>query len=365
VRLVRKLFFAFTAIILGCCCVFCEDTIQKSTEAFTLPVSSAPATFIIKAVGDIMMGSLYPESNLPKNIKENIFENVAGDLEGADILLGNLEGAITEREKSVKKVNKKNAFAFRMPKEYISYLVKSGFTVLNVANNHARDFGPEGLEDTICNVESSSIACTGPAGKITLFERNGIKIGIVSFYWNELFNDLTNIPRVTSKVARYKEGLDVLIITFHGGGEGEKFLHVKDRMEIFEGAKRGNLVKFAHAAIDAGADIVIGHGPHLPRAMEFYKGKLIAYSLGNFCTYGGFNLLGPRKYSLVLEVELDAKGGFVTGRIHPVILQNRGIPYSDSTGESIKLIRNLTSDDFPDSPILIDDSGVIKKAGSQ
>jgi len=119
-------------------------------------------------------------------------------------------------------------------------------------------------------------------------------------------------------------------------------------------------VKFSKAAIDSGADFVFGHGPHIPRAIITYKEKIIAFSLGNFCTYSYFNLKPPNNISLILEVSLDGTGNFVSGRIIPIILKNEGIPFYDENKEAIKLIRQLTETDFPKNNIIITDDGDIK-----
>lgn len=120
---------------------------------------------------------------------------------------------------------------------------------------------------------------------------------------------------------------DVVIVSFHGGAEGENALHVTGMKEMFAGENRGNVREFAHQAVEAGADLVIGHGPHVLRAMEVYRKKLIAYSLGNFLTYGMFNLKGPNGTGAILQVRIDSEtGGFLSGRIVPTSLQQGGTP---------------------------------------
>jgi hypothetical protein len=116
--------------------------------------------------------------------------------------------------------------------------------------------------------------------------------------------------------------------------------------------------------IDNGADLILGHGPHIPRALELYKGKLIAYSLGNFMGYRTLSTQAQLAYSLVLEVELNNQGDFVSGKIIPVQLNRQGIPYPDRQGHSIKLIRQLTRSDFPKTPLIIDKNGRIVSLGS-
>ena len=135
------------------------------------------------------------------------------------------------------------------------------------------------------------------------------------------------------------------------------------RTEIFFGEKRGNLPLFAHTVIDAGADLVLGHGPHVLRGMEIYKGRLIAYSLGNFATYGWFRLEAETALSMVLETTLDADGKFVSGRIHPVKQEGRGGPLPDESGAAIRKVRELSNADFgPSAPKIADDGSVTTAA---
>lgn len=134
-------------------------------------------------------------------------------------------------------------------------------------------------------------------------------------------------------------------------------------MEYFGKEKRGNLVKFSHLAIDHGADFILIHGPHIPRAMELYKNKLIVYSLGNFITYKSFSTSGYKKYAYLLQIDVNAKGDFIKGKIFPFIQDEegsyKGIPRYDEHKNVIKLLKRLTQEDFPDTPLLITDEGDI------
>jgi hypothetical protein len=150
-----------------------------------------------------------------------------------------------------------------------------------------------------------------------------------------------------------------VVISVHAGAEGTGAMRVPNKTEVFAGENRGNLVQFSRAMIDNGADLILGHGPHVPRALERYKGKLIAYSLGNFMGYRTLSTQAQLAYSLVLEVELNNKGDFVSGKIIPVHLNRQGIPYPDRQGRSIKLIRQLTQQDFPKTPLIIKNDGQI------
>lgn len=122
-------------------------------------------------------------------------------------------------------------------------------------------------------------------------------------------------------------------------------MHVRDKFEYMSGEKRGNVKRFARRAIDSGADIVFGHGPHVIRGLEIYKGKIIAYSLGNFACFGGFNLKYPRNVSFILKVRVDKKGNFTGGEIIPLLLEPPGIPKYDETGIAVDIIKKLLQED--------------------
>ena len=150
-----------------------------------------------------------------------------------------------------------------------------------------------------------------------------------------------------------------MIVSFHGGAEGSAALHVPQETELFFGEKRGNLPLFARTVIDAGADLVIGHGPHVLRGMEIYKDRLIAYSMGNFATYGWFSLKNDTAISMILDVDLTPEGKFAGGRINATRQEGRGIPVLDPTGSAIQKVRFLSQSDFPTTAPNISDDGTI------
>jgi poly-gamma-glutamate capsule biosynthesis protein CapA/YwtB (metallophosphatase superfamily) len=152
---------------------------------------------------------------------------------------------------------------------------------------------------------------------------------------------------------------DLVVVSFHGGAEGTNAQHVPNNTEIFFGEARGNLRLFARTVIDAGADLVLGHGPHVMRGMEIYQGRLISYSLGNFATYGWFQLAGETALSEILEVKLAADGKFIGGKIHPVKQEGRGGPLLDPSKAAIPLLRNLSNADFAGSAPKIADDGTV------
>ena len=127
---------------------------------------------------------------------------------------------------------------------------------------------------------------------------------------------------------------------------------------MFLGENRGNVYEFSHAVIDAGADIVFGHGPHVTRAVELYKDRFIAYSMGNFCTYSRFNLKGNGGYAPIIHVNVEKKTGkFLSGKIIPIKQPGEGGPVYDPDKQAITDIQSLTKADFPEMKLVIGDDG--------
>jgi hypothetical protein len=325
-------------------------------------------TITITAVGDIMMGTTYPEPLLPPHDGEGIFDAVKGSFQGTDILFGNLEGPLLDEGESTKcKKPGKTCYAFKTPLRYVVYLKDAGFSALNIANNHASDFGREGIESTISTLGAAEIQPVG--GKMVAnYTIKGRRIAVVGFFYFEApYAYAMQDTGEAAKIVRFlKETSDLVVVSFHGGAEGSTAQHVTGETEEFLGEDRGNVAAFAHAVIDAGADLVLGHGPHVLRALEVYQGKLIAYSLGNFLAYERFNLDGPNGVSMVLKAHLDAAtGDFQDGVLLPVRLGTQGIPVPDSGRKAITLIRNLTKQDIKDPGLIIADDGALRLKGGQ
>ena len=154
---------------------------------------------------------------------------------------------------------------------------------------------------------------------------------------------------------------DLVVVAFHGGAEGSDAQHVPKGDETYLGEDRGDLRTFARTAVNAGADLVVGSGPHVVRGIEFYKGHLIAYSAGNFVGYGGvFGLSGPTAVSYVLHVRLRSDGRFRSAKIIPTLLTGQGVAEHDPSEQAITLVRSLTQADFPSSGARIAENGAIR-----
>jgi poly-gamma-glutamate capsule biosynthesis protein CapA/YwtB (metallophosphatase superfamily) len=318
-------------------------------------------TLNVAMTGDIMMGTTFPSIMLPANDGRDLFRDAKDVLVGADLTLGNLEGAICDGGRSTKGVGP-NSYAFRTPTSYGHLLKEAGFDFLSMANNHANDFGLEGIESTERVLQEQDILYAGIAGRVesTIIERKGLTIGLCAFGHNSYTLKHTDLNTVGRIVDELVSCCDLVIVSFHGGAEGRTKSHLPNGPESFLGENRGSLRQLAHFCIDHGADIVYGHGPHVVRAMEVYKDRFIAYSLGNFCTPYNVSLTGISGYAPVVEININADGSFIDGKIHS-FLQTRGIgPRKDPAGSVAREIRSLSITDIPQSQATIDTEGNIR-----
>ncbi len=332
--------------------LFCFLTINLLTEA----------QITVNAVGDVMLGSVTPKSILPPNNGEEFVEAIGDYLTGADVVFGNLEGSLINDELKPQKCREESrktgrCYEFGMPESLAGSLHKLGFNVLSMDNNHSEDYGYEGYEFTQQKLDELGIKFAPKEGytSITLKEKH---MAVVAFGYSANSYSISNLKETTKIISSLKKDFDFIIVSFHGGAEGRNALNINDETEFYLGENRGNVIAFAHTAVDAGADLVIGHGPHVLRAMEIYKNKLIAYSMGNFLTYGNMNISGVTGVTAILKTELDENtGDFLRGKIVPVRQVDRGIPLYDSLYESVDLISNLTKQDFPGSKIIFNPKG--------
>lgn len=322
-------------------------------------------TLCITAVGDIMLGTSYPDkSTLPADSGRSSFTAVEKYLHGNDVTFGNLEGTLldTGSPATYKMHLRSKAYLFRMPTCCGEVLKNAGFNALSIANNHIGDFGDIGRASTMNTLDSMRINYAGLlAHPATLFKVNGITYGFCAFSPNSEVEPLLDLPNATQVIQQLKKQCDVVIVAFHGGGEGAAFEHVPFKMESFVGEKRGDVNKFAHAAVDAGADVILGTGPHVSRAVEVYKNRLIAYSLGNFCTYKSVSVAGVCGIAPILKIYINKRGEFLNGRIISVKQTHAGGLQTDSLNSAAQRIRMLTAMDFPQSGVDISDDGYIAR----
>ncbi|GAB3924212.1 hypothetical protein GCM10028827_11840 [Mucilaginibacter myungsuensis] len=310
-----------------------------------------------------MLGTAYPnESTLPPDSGKHSFDAALSELRSAVVTMGNLEGTLLDTGSpapyKLRFIHK--GYQFRMPTYYGKIIKDAGFDVLSLANNHNNDFNYQGRKSTIEVLDSLGINHGGQLTRPTsVFTVKGVKYGFVAFSPNAHVLPLLDLKNATRVISELRTRCDILIVSFHGGGEGTEYEHVIRDMELYMGEKRGDVYLFAHNAIDAGADMVLGNGPHVQRAMELYKDRIIAYSLGNFCTYRCVSVEGICGLSSVLKVKINRKGEFLSAKIHS-FRQVR--PYGlmrDTANRAAARIKYLTELDFPESGLSISPDGAV------
>jgi len=330
----------------------------------TLYESDLSAQTKIKAVGDIMLGSVTPKKILPPHNGSKFYQSLGNILMGADIIFGNLEGAFIDEGMEPKKCSERSrkaatCYEFGMPVILAPALKKLGFNVLNQDNNHSEDYGEEGYLFTQNVLKEMGIKFL-PKKSYVEFQLPDTRVALVAFGYSENSYQISDLINAKNVISALSDEYEIIIVSFHGGAEGKNATQVKDSVEIYLEENRGNVLAFAHTVIDAGADLIIGHGPHVLRAMEIYKNKLIAYSLGNFLTYGNMNVSGINGVNIILEVTLDnINGDFLTAKLIPIKQIGYGIAIYDETLEGIKLIRKFSNRDFPQGQIFFYKNGLL------
>lgn len=347
--------------------------LKKTNPLYIIPLSALLCfnlqaqkkdTITIIGVGDIMMGSNYPTHDLPTNDGLDLMKEVEPILSNADITFGNLEGVLLDEGGTAKTCkNPSVCYTFRSPERYVQNLLNAGFDLMSLANNHAGDFGAIGRKSSISALEGAGIRYAGLiTNPYTIFEKDGVRYGFTAFAPNSGCLSLNDIQAARKIVSLLSSLADIVIVSFHGGAEGPQHQHVPRKNEIFYGEIRGNVYAFAHAMIDEGADILLGHGPHVTRAIEIYKNRFIAYSMGNFCTYGGINVNGINGWAPIIKVYTNPTGSFLKAHITSTFQTPRSPVKIDPQKQILKRIVELTIQDFPESPIKISENGWVEKS---
>ncbi|MFL5846721.1 MAG: CapA family protein [Solirubrobacteraceae bacterium] len=303
------------------------------------------STLTLSWVGDITPGSAY---GLPPDNGGQMFLAVKDLIGSADLAIGNLEGTLSAGGTSkCADPAGSSCFAFQAPVENAAALADAGFDLMNLANNHALDFGSSGQAQTIQALDAAHIAHAGLPGSITHRDVNGLRVAVIGFAPYPWATSLHDIAAAQQLVTAAAQDADVVVVLMHAGAEGADQTHTPVGVEVAYGEDRGDTRGFAHAVIDAGADVVLGSGPHVVRGVERYRDRLIAYSLGNFAGYDNFATGGALSLSGLLEMRLAADGRFVDGRWHSLVLDDHGQPSPDPSGLSAQLVDHLSREDFP------------------
>jgi len=321
-------------------------TPEAAAAPATDPADLAKRRLTIAWAGDTMLGSAadpVPDDGAP------LFTEVRPLLRGATIAAANLEGVLTETAGSKCDGGdepRENCFAFRGPPAGARTLERAGIDLVNLANNHAWDYGATGQADTIAALDAAGVAWTGTPGQVTVLKRHGVRVGFVGYAPYAWAPSLHDIPLAQGLVRYADTQADVVVALMHAGAEGRDATHTPVGTEISYGEDRGDTRAFAHALVDAGADLVLGSGPHVIRGLERYRGRLIAYSLGNFAGWHNFASGGTYDLSALLTVRLNGRGEVLGGQWRSLRLHAPGIPAPDPSNESASLAVDVSREDF-------------------
>jgi len=314
----------------------------------------------IAAVGDIMLGTDYPENHLPDDDGIGFLQAVTPWLSEPDLTFGNLEGVLLDGGEPGKKCsNPKVCYLFRSPPRYAKHLSAAGFDVMSVANNHARDFGEDGRLATMQTLAVAGIRHSGLEGDFATLVVNELNIAVLAYAVTKNSNMMLDYEIAFETIAKFSAMHDIVMVSFHGGAEGRDVTGIPFAEEEYFGEPRGDVVLFARGAVDAGADLVVGHGPHVVRGMERYRERLIAYSLGNFATYYGISVDGIKGLAPILVAVLDGEGRFIEGQFRSTVQIRPGGPVPDPQQRALKLVRGLSRQDFGDPGLQFGEDGRI------
>jgi len=310
----------------------------------------------IAAVGDMTFGS---DGIAPSGGAGALLAGVASALR-SDLTVGNLETTLGSGRSSKCAPSSTTCFRFQAPTSTAAALRQAGIAAVNVANNHSYDYGLAGQHETSAALQSAHIAYAGRPGQTTYLGRHGIRIALLGFAPGNYNQNLLDLPAAVELVKEASTRADFVVVFIHAGAEGPAHQHVRPGMEMYLGEQRGDPVRFAHAVVDAGADLVLGSGPHVLRAMEWYRGRLIAYSLGNFSGYKTLRIDGVSGITGILRIRLRADGSFAGGRLVPLRLVGFGTPTPDRRRAAIGIVNKLSSSDFPTGRVHLLPSGTLE-----
>jgi len=373
------------------------DTVSPEAPTPPPPPVRRFASVRLALVGDINLGTTTLPDGIPPDQGRGFLDLARPFLVG-DRVIGNFEGVLADTGTSVKcernrsrrhprlrpeepadsagkrstrsrrrmpadTIQPPGCYVFRTPTALAPRLAEAGFTHLHLANNHANDFGTAGRASTEALLDALGLRFYGPLGRIaidTVARGDSLTIvGLVGFTTYPFAYNLLDLQRSAEVVDSIRGLVDLLVVTFHGGSEGAGAVHTSEVAESLGREPRGDLRRWARAVVDAGADAVVGHGPHVLRGIEFYRGVPIVYSLGNFATYRGFNLAGPLGVTGVLQLEYDPDRRLRHARLIPMLQRPRAGPALDSTAQALDLVRRLSWEDFGSTAALISADGEI------
>lgn len=337
-----------------------------TTQALTSIAKAASDDLFISAVGDVMMGTDFPSSSmLPNNNGIGLFEPAKQWLDASDIRFANLEGTLFDGTPQADgKRPGKNRYLFRTPTIMGQRLADAGFNMISLANNHVNDFGRTGAESTKSVLASLNISFSSKVGEVAEVSVKGYSVVMIATDFYRGHRSMIAAEAVYAEIRKLKSEGKIVLVSAHAGGEGTTRVSLNGP-EIYLGENRGDSVKYARGAIDAGADSIIMHGPHVPRAIELYKKKLIIYSLGNFLTGPGISTGGAAGQAPLIRYQINSQGEFVGGQVVSFV-QRKG-PHTisvDSNNGAYTTIYNMTQEQFQGGQLSFGKGGIIKPAAS-
>ena len=329
--------------------------IFNNAETAQKPESRETQTIV--AVGDIMLSGSAKPFLAKKSYDYSFSDPVLSKLiMNADLAFANMECPVTKKGEAYKY----KKFVFRADPASIKAIRKAGFDMLSLANNHIMDYGEDGLSSTINYCLKSGMLCSGAganliqARKAGILKKRGITYGLLSYsmtYPEEFWatSDIAGAAygeksAVIEDIQKTKKEADVVIVSFHWGDE------------LAESPKEYQ-VAMAHLAVDSGADIVVGHHPHVPQPIEIYKGKPVFYSLGNYA-FGSYSKKTPISFVAGIVLEKDR---IFNIRIYPVMGDNYEVmfkPVSAKNNRAKEIILYLDEISQPFGTEIIYENGV-------
>jgi hypothetical protein len=329
----------------------------EASSALAATPTPEPVVVEIGWVGDLTPGSRY--GNPPDDGKA-LFEQTREYLSEPDVMIANLEGTFGNGGPSKCDDTTSTAcYAFQAPPENASALAWAGIDVVNLANNHSNDYFAAGLEATKDALADNGVDYTGLLDTVAVREVDGVTVAVLGFSpysWSPSIGDLESAAAL---VREADQQADVVVVTMHAGAEGADKTRTPREAEYAYGEFRGDSRAFSYAVVDAGADLVLGSGPHVVRGMERYGDALIAYSLGNFAGWKNFNRSGDLALSGLLTVRVDEEGRVLGGRWLSLRIADPGVPRIDWDREAVALVAELSDEDF-DTPVELAEDGLFE-----
>ncbi|MCW2949781.1 MAG: CapA family protein [Thermoleophilia bacterium] len=293
--------------------------------------------------GDTTLGSR--TYGLSPNGGRSVLARVREVITKADLAIDNYEGTLSSQG-SARCSGGALCFTFQAPPRYAAALAWAGFDIANQANNHALDYGSAARRESVVALRRAGLGVVGLPARTVYRQVADTRVAVLGFSHSAGTDSIRDLHVTRARVRDAASHADVVVVVMHAGTEGAASAHVPRGDERARGENRGNTRAFVHAAIDAGADVVFGSGPHVVRGIEARRGHLAFYSTGNFAGWHNFSLGGAGSQSGIVEVTVDERGVFVNGTWRSVTIDRPGVPRLDRGGSTLRRVQALSREDF-------------------